>query len=149
MSAAVAAELSFGASQVTIIGSDSPTLPVEFLCQARSFLGRDAGGVDVVLGPAGDGGYYLIGMRRHLPEPFAAGMPWSTPLVLPMTLERLAESGVRAALLPFFYDCDTPEDLRLLCAHLRYAAQPSAPSALLADPAAASTYEALRELGLL
>ena len=121
MSAAIDAELSAGASSVVLVGTDSPTLPASYLQRAADFL---AGAADVVLGPAADGGYYLIGARHPIPTVFAAGMAWGTAQVLPATLQRLHElaaAGTQVALLPFFYDVDTPSDLRLLASHLRLA----------------------------
>jgi rSAM/selenodomain-associated transferase 1 len=144
---AVAAELEDGAGHVVLIGSDSPTLPVAYLESARALLTHDESPVEVVLGPATDGGYYLIGLKRAHRELFSKGIPWSTAGVLPTTLLRLArlgEGGMRSALLPFFYDCDTPDDLRLLAAHLEHAAsQPAAPVA------AVFTRMALSELSLI
>ena len=67
--------------------------------------------------------------------------------MLPATLlrlARLAERGVRSVLLPFFYDCDTPDDLRLLAAHLTFAEQQSS-----ATVAAAHTRLALSDLSLI
>lgn len=163
MAAAIAAELLAGASAVVLIGTDSPTLPAAYLARAASWLGE---ATEVVLGPAADGGYYLIGARRPLPELFAAGIKWGTAQVLPATLERLrrlADSGLQVALLPFFYDVDTPQDLRLLAAHLRLAAgctgradadsrrSPGAADAAdtLLDVQVPATCAVLRELGLL
>jgi rSAM/selenodomain-associated transferase 1 len=122
MAAAIADELADGASAVVLVGTDSPTLPGAYLQRAAAWLGDDA---EVVLGPAADGGYYLVGARRPLPQLFAAGISWGTPQVLPATLLRLRElaaAGTRVALLPFFYDVDTPQDLWLLACHLRLAA---------------------------
>lgn len=64
----------------------------------------------VVIGPAEDGGYYLIGMREALPELFS-DMPWSTERVLPETLSRLTKIGVSPLQLETLSDCDRPEDL--------------------------------------
>lgn len=122
MAAAIADELAAGASAVVLVGTDSPTLPPAYLQRAAAWLGD---GAEVVLGPAADGGYYLVGARRPLPQLFAAGISWGTPQVLPATLLRLRElaaTGTRVALLPFFYDVDTPQDLWLLACHLRLAA---------------------------
>lgn len=60
-----------------------------------------------MLGPAVDGGYYLIGLTRSEPALFE-GVPWSTPEVLRRTLERSASVGLPAALLPTWYDVDDP-----------------------------------------
>jgi rSAM/selenodomain-associated transferase 1 len=147
LQAASSTELHDGAHAVVIIGSDSPTLPVTFLEEARAKLTIDTDNVEVVLGPATDGGYYLIGLRRSCPELFSPGIPWSTSGVLPVTLERLArlgEGGIGSAILPIFYDCDTPEDLRLLVATLKHARSQKA-----AGVVAPHTEQALSELSLI
>lgn len=157
MDAAITAELDQGASSVVLIGTDSPTLPTAYLQRAAAWLSGDA---EVVLGPAADGGYYLVGARRPIPELFASGISWSTAQVLPATLLRLRslrDGGVRVALLPFFYDVDTPQDVRLLAAHLRLSGpgrtdpvldDAAAPEALT-DLHAPATYAALQALGFL
>jgi len=68
-----------------------------------------------VLGPANDGGYWLVGARRPAPELFD-DMPWGTPVVLPRTLARLRTAD--HALLPFWYDVDDPASMGLLVSHL-------------------------------
>jgi rSAM/selenodomain-associated transferase 1 len=100
-----------GDGPIVVIGTDSPTLPVEFVTQAFEML-RSA---DVVLGPATDGGYYLIGLRRHQPELFR-GIAWSVPTVLADTVKRVRGE---LALLPPWYDVDTLDDWRMLCGHLQ------------------------------
>jgi hypothetical protein len=104
------------AGAVAALGSDHPTLPLELV--HRAFETVEAG-ADVVLGPAEDGGYYLIALRasavaRRLFEEIA----WSTERVLPATLERCRELGFRVELLPAASDVDTPEDLRRLAARM-------------------------------
>ncbi|MBX7542064.1 TIGR04282 family arsenosugar biosynthesis glycosyltransferase [Qipengyuania sphaerica] len=89
-----------------LIGSDCPGVTAPLLRAA-------AGALDdrrVVLGPANDGGYYLIGFREPVPFLFE-DMEWSTPKVLPETLARLAQRGWGPAILPELADIDTPEDL--------------------------------------
>jgi rSAM/selenodomain-associated transferase 1 len=111
-----------GGASVAALGSDHPTLPVAFIHRAFELLedATDAtDAVDVVLGPAEDGGYYLIALRaaavsRRLFEEVV----WSTDQVFPVTLERCRELGLRVALLPTASDVDTPEDLRRLAATL-------------------------------
>jgi len=99
---------------VVVIGSDSPTLPVEFI--ERSFeLLNDA---ECVVGPAADGGYYLIGMRGRL-LPIFAEIAWSGATVLDQTVSRIVDAGAALAMLPVWYDVDTAEDLRLLRGHVR------------------------------
>lgn len=101
-----------GAQAVVVVGSDSPTLPLEYVQQAFDELQR----AEVVLGPALDGGYYLIGCRR-LP-PIFEGIRWGTANVLAETIARLTSADWRLALLPPWYDVDTREDWQMLCGHI-------------------------------
>ena len=96
-----------GYRRVAVIGSDSPTLPAAILRSAFEALRLDA---DVVLGPAEDGGYYLVGASRLVAEMFK-GIPWGTPAVLDATLEAAGRAAARVFLLPRWYDVDVPEDL--------------------------------------
>lgn len=91
---------------VIFFGSDTPDLQPEHVVAAIDGLRSN----DVVIGPAEDGGYYLIGMQRALPS-LLTNMPWSTDQVLPETLARLAGLGVSPLLLDVLSDCDRPEDL--------------------------------------
>lgn len=100
-----------GHDQVAAINSDSPSLPVEYLIQAYTEL--DKWGVDVVLGPCDDGGYYLIGWKRPHP-PLVHGVIMSRPDTLAQTLDAAAREGLRVALLPTWYDVDSPADLARL-----------------------------------
>ena len=89
-----------------IIGSDCPgVIPELFRAAAGALEERD-----VVIGPATDGGYYLIGMTRPMPFLFE-DMEWSTPRVFADTLGRLAQRGIAPAILPELSDVDTGEDL--------------------------------------
>lgn len=89
-----------------MIGSDCPGLTAALLREAASVLpNRDA-----VIGPASDGGYWLIGLREPCPSLFA-DMEWSTPQVYRETLRRLEALGISPHLLPELADVDTPEDL--------------------------------------
>ncbi|MBI4715383.1 MAG: TIGR04282 family arsenosugar biosynthesis glycosyltransferase [Nitrospirae bacterium] len=106
-----------GWDQVLIIGTDAPTLPPEFVMEGFATLSGE--GNRVVIGPSLDGGYYLIGIAGEVP-PIFSGIPWSTPRVLGMSLERLDSLKIPYALLPFWYDVDTPDDFRFLQRHLRY-----------------------------
>jgi uncharacterized protein len=94
-----------GTSRVVIIGSDCPWLDVADIEEAWSELESH----DVVLGPARDGGYWLIGLRGPLPELFA-GIAWSTPDVLKQTIERASARDLRVRLLRELRDVDTFED---------------------------------------
>jgi rSAM/selenodomain-associated transferase 1 len=101
------------ARRVVVIGSDAPTLPPEFVARAFAALRTHR----VVLGPSLDGGYYLVGMRTPVP-PIFARMRWSDAGVLARTLRRLARARIPYALLPCWYDVDTPADVDLLRRHL-------------------------------
>ena len=107
------AELSAGAERVVLVGADSPTLPPGFI--ERAF--RELDHADVVLGPATDGGYYLLGCARRLP-PLFEGVAWGGRRVLFDTVARLGEGGGRLAVLPPWYDVDTLDDWWALRGHL-------------------------------
>jgi glycosyltransferase A (GT-A) superfamily protein (DUF2064 family) len=112
-----------GEASVAVIGSDSPDLPAAYLREAFVRLGA---GADVVLGPADDGGYYLIGLRARQPR-LLREVPMSTPSVLADTLALARELGLRVELLPPWYDVDTAADLRQLAGRLRCAPAGVAP----------------------
>jgi rSAM/selenodomain-associated transferase 1 len=96
-------------SRIVMIGSDLPTLPAAYIEQAFDSLGtrRNA----IVIGPASDGGYYLIGLRAQSPELFDS-IPWSTPDVLAATLDVAKRLGLSVSLTPTWYDVDGPGDLQ-------------------------------------
>ena len=98
-----------GYKRVLIIGTDVPTLPLDHYKQALALLETN----DLVLGPALDGGYYLIGLKRMVPDLFI-GIPWSTERVLGMTQEKATTLELKTALLPPWRDVDTIEDLQAL-----------------------------------
>jgi rSAM/selenodomain-associated transferase 1 len=102
-----------GADAVVVVGADSPTLPLEYIERAFAELER----ADVVLGPACDGGYYLLGCRQVVPSLFA-GIAWGSASVLADTIAALAETSWRLAVLPPWYDVDTPDDWAMLCGHV-------------------------------
>lgn len=102
-----------GFNRIVIIGTDCPTLPMEFIRETFTLLRSH----ELVLGPSRDGGYYLVGCGKRIPPVFE-GIPWSTDRVLAMTLRRATDLKLKCALLPFWYDVDDVEDLRLLAAHL-------------------------------
>jgi rSAM/selenodomain-associated transferase 1 len=99
-------------SSVVLIGSDSPDLPAEFITRAFEIL---RGATDVVLGPAHDGGYYLLGVRSMQPILFER-IHWSTAVVAEQTRARAAEAGLQMADLPRWHDLDTVADLQALIA---------------------------------
>jgi len=102
---------------VAAVGSDHPTLPVATVERAFDLVEDDA---DVALGPAEDGGYYLIALRAGaVARRLFDGIAWSTDQVFPATVERCRELGLRLALLPAAADVDTAADLRRLAAAMR------------------------------
>jgi rSAM/selenodomain-associated transferase 1 len=98
-----------------LVGSDIPVLSAQYLRDAERAL---AGGDDVVIGPAEDGGYVLIGLSRFDAELFR-GIPWGGPKALPETRRRIAALGWRLIELPALWDVDRPEDLERLPEGLR------------------------------
>jgi hypothetical protein len=98
-----------GYRRVVMVGTDSPSLPATIYGEAFSLLSTH----DLVLGPALDGGYYLIGLTRPVPELFA-GIPWSTDRVCAITRERAETLDLSIALLPMWRDLDTLDDLQAL-----------------------------------
>jgi rSAM/selenodomain-associated transferase 1 len=98
--------LDMGWRKVLALNADGPSLPPAYLEQAVQLLDE----YDVVLGPALDGGYYLVGMQRpHLS--IFQDVTWSTDRVLAQTLERASALGLRVGLTPEWYDVDTAVDL--------------------------------------
>jgi uncharacterized protein len=95
-----------GYRRALVIGTDLPTLPGSVFGEAVTLLATH----DVVLGPALDGGYYLVGLRKPSPELFT-GIPWSTDRVLPLTQQKAVALGLHQALLPVRRDIDTIDDL--------------------------------------
>jgi rSAM/selenodomain-associated transferase 1 len=112
-----------------LVNSDSPTLPAAILRQAVDATRR---GGAVVLSPAHDGGYTLIGVSQ-LHARLYADIPWSTAQVHRMTEERAAEIGLPVVNVPGWYDVDDGESLALLEAEL--AGAPSRFSGGAAAPA--------------
>ena len=104
-------------SRAILIGADSPTLGADLIRSADQRLRTQ----DVVLGPAADGGYYLIGLRgpwssrESCFEPLFRDIPWSTDQVLSVTRQRLAAAGLTHTELETREDVDTISELRNLC----------------------------------
>ena len=95
------------------IGTDSPGLPLSVLEQGLAALGQH----DAVLGPADDGGFYLLGLNA-CPEGLLAGLPWSAADTRARTLSRLQERGLSTSLLAPWFDVDVAADLERLRALL-------------------------------
>jgi uncharacterized protein len=106
MATAFADRLQSGMQKVVIIGTDCPGLTAEIIQNAFEQLSDH----ELVLGPAIDGGYYLIGLRSIRPELFR-DIPWSTDAVLAKTMEIAQQLHLSTALLPSLVDVDRPADL--------------------------------------
>jgi hypothetical protein len=100
---AIMAMLARGHAAAVVLNSDSPTLPTAMLARAAALLAME--GDRVVLGPAEDGGYYLLGMKAAHAHLFA-DIAWSTDSVAETTRLRAAELGLEVAELPPWYDVD-------------------------------------------
>lgn len=107
-------ELSSRDTMVCLIDSDSPTLP---LGQIDAALRAPAPGREITLGPAADGGYYLVGSTVLEPRIFS-GIPWSTARVSAATRARCVELGLGVRDLVTWYDVDEVEDLPRLARDL-------------------------------
>jgi rSAM/selenodomain-associated transferase 1 len=103
------------ASRAILVGSDIPALSAQYLRDAKRAL---AGGDDVVVGPAEDGGYVLIGLSHCDLELFRE-IPWGGPEVLSETRRRIAALRWRLIELPALWDVDRPEDLERLPEEMR------------------------------
>ncbi len=99
---------------VLTLGADAPHVDAGSVREAAVALG---GAADVVLGPAADGGYYLIGLRRSRPELFR-DVAWGSSSVLATTLARAADAGLRVRLLAPTFDVDDAAGLDALRALL-------------------------------
>lgn len=97
-----------GMNRVIIIGTDCPGISVDLIARAFNELQN----CDLVLGPAQDGGYYLIGLRTAIPQLFAE-IPWGTAEVLEKTLKAAAAQSLATVMLETLADIDRPEDLPL------------------------------------
>ena len=96
-------------SPVIAIGTDSPDLPLEYIERAIHQIQQN----DVVIGPCDDGGYYLIGLSKTVPELFQ-GISWSTDCVFEQTVNRLKKHKLSYEILPSWFDVDREEDVRRL-----------------------------------
>lgn len=100
--------LAAGHDCVVLVSGDSPTLPSSLVRAAIEALRRP--GDRLVLGPASDGGYYLIGLKVPHQRVFS-DIPWGTDKVARLTLERASEIGLATICLPEWYDIDDAESL--------------------------------------
>jgi hypothetical protein len=107
--------LAAGYGSVCLVNADSPTLPTDVL--VRAVRGLQEPGNRVVLGPAADGGYYLIGMKQFYERLFEE-IDWSTERVYRQTITRAGEIGVPVTALAEWYDVDDEATLGLLAREL-------------------------------
>lgn len=138
---AIMAMLELGHGSAVVLNSDSPTLPTALLVRTAAALERD--GDRVVLGPADDGGYYLLGMKAAHAHLFA-DIAWSTGSVAEATRLRAAQLGLEVVELPSWYDVDDHPALDRL---LRETETPAITNDLL-PYAAPVTAVALSRMGL-
>ncbi|WP_428485119.1 TIGR04282 family arsenosugar biosynthesis glycosyltransferase [Rhodopila sp.] len=138
---AIQTMLALGHPSAVVLNSDSPTLPTALLARAAAVLAQD--GDQVVLGPADDGGYYLLGMKQAHAHLFA-DIAWSTGSVAATTRTRAAQLGLEVVELPAWYDVDDQTALQRL---LEAAASPVIGDGLL-PYAAPVTAAALLSIGL-
>ena len=110
---AQAFEIGFG--PLVFTGTDSPTLPPDFITAAINSL--TATGSDIALGPTDDGGFYLVGLRQPVRGIFQ-NVAWSTCEAYAHVARNAALLGLRLLELPLWYDVDTPADLQRLRAEL-------------------------------
>ena len=105
-----------GVKKAILIGTDIPDISQTIITQAFNELDRN----DIVLAPAQDGGYYLIGFNNNTYYPAVfEGINWSTPMVLQETLDIINKKNFRYYLLPELNDIDTLEDLKNLVKRYR------------------------------
>ncbi len=106
MSSAFQEAFTTGIERVIIIGTDCPEIDCMLIQEAFERLDQ----ADLVLGPAHDGGYYLIGLSRFVPE-LLIGIKWGTAEVRSATIAIANQLGLSLSLLPLHGDVDRPEDL--------------------------------------
>lgn len=140
---AIQSLLANGYGSACVLNSDSPTLPTSILARTANLLAEP--GDRAVLGPADDGGYYLLGLKTahaHLFEDIA----WSTESVALQTALRAREIGLELVILPTWYDVDDAASLYRLIDSLEEAISPEDPS--LIPFAAPATSAFLAPMGL-
>jgi len=107
-----------GAEQILLIGSDCPAIDDAIITQGFNALQNH----DLTLGPAADGGYYLIGLRKNnkqrVPKNLFHKISWGTHTVLQQTVQQAEADGLSCQLLPQLHDIDRPEDLVHLNHHI-------------------------------
>jgi uncharacterized protein len=133
--------IAIGYEGACLVNADSPTLPTSLLIDAITSL--RAPGDRVVLGPATDGGYYLIGLK-HPHRQLFHDIAWSTERVYRQTVERASSIGLELVTLPAWYDVDDAVSLNWLCRELLAGQRP--PQCVRDGYVAAQTRDYLRSL---
>jgi hypothetical protein len=121
MTHAMAATLARGHDAVVLVGSDAPDLPTPVVAEALDAVSQ-GGSRRVVLGPAEDGGFFLVAARES-PAGLFDGMTWSRPDVLAAVMARARATGVEIVLVRRWRDVDTADDLAALTARTGAAAK--------------------------
>ena len=127
MAAYFAAAVKDGQERTVLIGSDSPTLPIAMVQDAFDRLKQH----DVVIGPARDGGYYLLGCRAIVPDIFQE-VAWGSGQVFAQTIQQLDSMSLSYSVLAPWYDIDHLEDLHTLHQELADRPSPQSPNSNLA-----------------
>lgn len=105
-----------GYSEIVLIGSDSPSIPADFITQAFNELKKN----DFVIGPCFDNGLYLIAAKSSKIDDIFRTIKIDTGKDVNGILKKLAKTKIKLSMLPFWYDIDDIEDLEFLKAHLKY-----------------------------
>jgi hypothetical protein len=98
-------------SPLVVIGTDSPTLPSEYIKVAIKILQEKL--IDAVIGETEDGGFYLLGLNQPNQQIFQ-NVRWSSPGTFLQTVRNIKQLNLHLTTLPVWYDVDTPEDLQRL-----------------------------------
>ncbi|NOZ69379.1 MAG: glycosyltransferase [Deferribacteres bacterium] len=105
-----------GYTHIVLIGSDSPSMPVDFIRKAFLKLQRN----DFVIGPCFDQGLYLIGARKEKINAVFRNIRLDTGRDVSMILKGIKQTDIRLSMLPFWYDVDDINDFEFLRLHLEY-----------------------------
>ena len=124
---------------VVLVGADTPDLPTGYVRDAIEALADTR----VVLGPASDGGYYLVGCRDRVPDIFGPEMPWGTERLFDRTLARLSAEETAPSVLPEWHDVDDWAGLRALAARIAAADEDARHDE---DPPSVATHELIDQL---
>ncbi len=105
-----------GYSEMVLIGSDSPSIPTDFIKKAFSDLRKN----DFVIGPCFDQGLYLIGVKKDKISKISRNIQLDTGKDVTRILEKMNHLNIKLSMLPFWYDIDNIDDYQFLKSHLKY-----------------------------